>query len=240
MFVGDVMAGRLGAISLQEYLSLFASALAIGFVMSFRSWGATSLNVVAGVTHWVFYSLFAFLFLLIRLSAQKFVALKKGYLLSYSAHRFTLPISIFLAFFSFGFIPFLSVGEVRVNPSHRLRLGTLFYSLNYGDLALIGLAAPLSLILFMVVLKPLFLSSFAHDLLVRIVLLAALISVSGLLPIVGQEGLAVLYYRRWLFILSFSFVVIYFVLVLLAGVFSYVVAFLLALLVAHIYKTYAS
>mgnify|MGYP001229525742 CR=1 FL=1 len=47
-------------------------------------------------------------------------------------------------------------GELKVKESKRLRLGAFRYGLNLQDLAIIALAAPVSTILLMLIIKPIF------------------------------------------------------------------------------------
>lgn len=222
-------------IQVSEIIAMFLTAITIGFIMSFNSWDLE--NVFTGLFTLILLTIVAFSFLLIRTWSQKYIALKKGYLTSYTIHKYTLPVSFFFAFFSNGFIPFVSVGELKIQESKRLRLGTFRYGLNYIDLAIIGLAAPISMILLMIVIKPLFLAT-SNPYIHKIVLTAAVITFFGLLPIRGQEGFDIFFYRRWLYFLSLAFVIVYFVLILFTSVFSYVIAALIALGIAWIYKEF--
>ena len=228
---------RQDRIEVKEVIAMLLSAIGIGFVMSFRSWGDTALDVAVGLTTLIVLSMAAFAFLLIRTWTQKWIALRKGYLTKYTIHKYTLPISLFMAFFTNGIVPFISLGELKIKESKRLRLGAFRYGLNYSDLAIIGIAAPVSMILLMILIKPIFLVTH-NPLIHKITLTAAAITAFGMLPIKGQEGFDILYHRRWLFVIVFAFVLIYFLLILLSGVFSYVVAAIIAIAAAWIYKEF--
>lgn len=224
-------------IQFKELISMFLSALVIGFVMSFRSWGTDAIDIVMGITTFIVLTLSAFVFIIIRTWTQKFVALKKGYLTTYTFHKYTLPISVVLTFFTNGIIPYVSPGDLKIKESKRLRLGSFRYGLNYSDLAIIGIAAPVSMILLMILIKPLFLIT-NNTLINKIIWTAAAITFFGMIPIKGQEGLDIFFYRRWLFVITITFVIIYFLLILISGVFSYVIAAIIALGVAWIYKEF--
>lgn len=220
----------------KELLSIFITATIIGFIMSFRSWGKEDIDIVLGFTTFVVTALAAFAFFLIRLWSKKFVALKLGYLTTYTIHKWTFPISIFMVIFTNGFVPYVSTGDIKIKESKRLRLGWFRYGLNYTDLATIGVAAPISMVILMILIKPIVLIT-GNFYIMKILQTAAAITICGMLPIYGQEGFDIFYFRRWLYVIVLTFVVVYFLLILTFGIFSYVVALILAIAAMWVYQS---
>lgn len=227
---------NLTKISHKEILAMFISSLVIGFIINFRPWfKAGKVELSFFLISFIAAVLSAFAIIMIRVWAQKFIALKLGYITTYTVHKYSLPASIFIMFFINGLIPFVSPGELKIKESKRLRLGSFRYGLSYQDIAIIGLAAPVSTILLMLLIKPIFLIT--NNILVdRIIQSAAAITFFGMMPIAGQEGFSALYYRRWLYVMSITFIIIYFLLILTSSVFSYIVAAVIAVGVFWLYQ----
>ncbi|MBD3209099.1 hypothetical protein GF367_01615 [Candidatus Woesearchaeota archaeon] len=221
----------------KELLAMLLTAAVIGFVMSFRDWGQDTIDVTQGVTTLIVASVTAFTLILLRTAAQKWIALKMGYLTTYTFHKYALPASFFLAFFLNGLLPYVSPGNLHIQASKRLRLGTFRYGLNYEDLALISLAAPAVCVLLMILVKPIYLAT-NNILIHEVVQTTAAVAVFGLLPINGQEGFNLIYFRRWLWVITFMFVGVYFLLILATSVFSYVIAVIVAIAAMWVYQAY--
>lgn len=220
-----------------ELLHTLITAVSVGFILSFRDWGTTEVDINMGLTSLIISSAIAFAVILLRIWAQRRIALRLGYFTKYTIGKYTLPISIFLAFFTQGLLPYVSGGQMRIKESKRLRLGAFRHGLNYGDLALIGLAAPMVSVILMLLIKPIYLVS--QDFFIqKILIVNAALAFFGLIPIRGAEGFDLFYYRRWLWVMVVVFVSVYFSLILLAGVFSYVIAFIMAIIGLIIFQTY--
>ncbi len=221
----------------KELLHVLISSFFIGVVISFRDWGTQSIDVAAGLESLIISAVVAFAIILLRVMAQKWIALKYGLLTTYTIGKYTLPISIFLAFFLNGFVPFTAAGEIRFKESKRLRLGQFRYGLNYQDMAIISLAGPVLCILLMFIIKPIYMVS-ENFFIYRIIEVIGYVAFWGLFPINGNEGWHIFYYRRWLWITTFVFVGVYFFLIVAAGVFSYVVAGVLAIIAMWVYQSH--
>ena len=220
----------------KEVAAMLLTALTAGFIINAHDWISKG-QVTVDYLLWTFLTVaFAsFAIIMLRTVAQKWLAVRLGYLTRYTVHKYGLPVSIFLAIFLKGIIPYVSPGDLRITESKRLRLGAFRYGLNYKHLASIGIAAPMACVLLMIPLKPIVLAT--ESLFVtKILHAAAAIAFFGLIPINGQEGFHILYYRRWLWVFVIIFVGVYFLLILLGGVFSYVVAAILAFAATWFYK----
>ncbi|MFP4523729.1 MAG: hypothetical protein ACLFO2_00230 [Candidatus Woesearchaeota archaeon] len=222
--------------TLKELVAMLVTALSIGFIVNLLDWIRQG-EVTVSYLLWTFLAVAgaSFAVIMLRTVAQKWLALRLGYLTRYTAHKYGLPISIFLALFLKGIIPYVAPGHLRITESKRLRLGAFRYGLNYKHLASIGIAAPAACVLLMIPLKPIALAT-DSILITKILQATAAIAFFGLIPINGQEGFHILYYRRWLWVFVTIFVGVYFLLILLGGVFSYVVAAILAFAATWFYK----
>ncbi len=226
-------------IIVQEYLHIHLSAVVIGVALNFRDW------VVRGVVEidyllasFILVVIIAFILIVVRTLAQKYIAYRQGYLTTYTVHKWGLPASIFTIFFFSGAIPYVPPGELRIAPSKRMRLGAFRYGMDNVDLALIGLAGTIVCVLAMILVKPFWFLT--NSLLVhKVVATTAAIAIGGLIPINGSEGFRMLYYRRWLWVWVSLFTIIYFVLILSLSIFSYVIAFILGLVGLIIYLRFA-
>lgn len=228
--------GHYARIQPKELLAALVSAFFVGFVLNLRQYVRTA-DFTIFLESLIVSAVVAFAIILLRVAAQKWVALRFGLLTTFTINKYALPTSIILAFFLNGAIPFTSAGELRFKESKRLRLGQFRYGLNMQDLSVVSIAAPAVCVLLMLVIKPLFMVTdnfFIH----KIIEVAAAIAFFGLVPIHGNEGFHLIVYRRWLWLFCFIFVGIYFALILTAGVFSYVVAALIALIAMWVYQAH--
>ena len=228
------------SITQKELLAMFVSAGVIGFIVTVAlqvRQRSEIVDVPAGLFLFFICALAAFALIMLRTAFQKRIAFRLGYLTSYTIHKYALPVSLFTTVFFNGWVPFVSPGELKVRESKRLRLGAHRYGLNYGDLTIIGATAPLVCMIVMIFIKPFYLiteSYYLHSIIVT----TAVIAISGLIPINGTEGFAILYFRRWIWVVLTVFVVSYFLLALATHVFSYLIALLLAGIVYWIYTVY--
>lgn len=223
-------------IEVKELAPIFVGALIIGFVLSFRDWGSETLDVAAGLSSLLLSTIIALCVIVIRLLIQKWLALREGYIITLTFHKWGLVASIFLAFFTSGFVPYVTPGELKVQMSKRLRLGAYRYGLNHGDIAKLAVAGSLFSVLLMILVKPLAFAFPESFLIYKLVQVNAAIAFCSLMPLPGSDGFWLLYHKRALWVFVIAFVGLYFFLILQVMVFSYVLAVVLAILVTFIFK----
>lgn len=195
-----------------ELSQLFWTSLAFGFALSFRKWGAgESIDVPVGVLNLLFATAVVFLCMYAHVSLQKLVAIKLGYKATYSYWLNGVLFAIFLAFLSFGYIAFILPGAVTLEHVPRLRLGKFRYGTNLKDIARIALAGPVSHVLIILIVGPLFFAFGRDDTLLSIIIVNLLLAIYSVLPIPkidmpskmdsGSDGLGMFYFSRTLYVL---------------------------------------
>ncbi|MFA5796740.1 MAG: hypothetical protein WC916_01725 [Candidatus Woesearchaeota archaeon] len=189
--------------------------------------------------------LFTFISFIIHISAQKAVAIKLGYTATYMYWVNGILVSVFLSFFSLGFIPFILPGSVSMEQVPRLRLGKFRYGMNLKDLARVSLAGPLSHILLLMIAGVVYLSSGKNEIVFTFVIINGFLAVYSCLPIpkidiptkmdAGSDGLGIFFFSRTIYMLVFCTILFYVILIALAQVWSLVIAFILGLIMMFIY-----
>ncbi len=195
-----------------ELSQLFWTSLAFGFALSFRKWGTgDSVDVPVGIVNLLFATVVVLLCMYVHVSLQKLVAIKLGYKATYSYWLNGALFAVFLAFLSFGYIAFILPGAVMVEHIPRLRVGKFRYGTNLKDIARVALAGPVSHILLVLIIGPLFFVSGRNDVLLSMIIVNLLLAIYSILPIPkidmpskmdsGSDGLGLFYFSRTLYVL---------------------------------------
>jgi hypothetical protein len=203
-----------------ELSQLFWTSLVFGFALSFRKWGGgQSVDVPAGLVNLLFATAVVFFCMYVHVSLQKLVAIKLGYKATYSYWLNALLFAIFLAFLSFGYLSFILPGAVKIEHIPRLRLGKFRYGTNLKDLARISLAGPVSHILLILIIGPIFFALGRDENLLSIIIVNLLLAIYSVLPIPkidtpskmdsGSDGLGLFYFSRTLYVLILITVIVF-------------------------------
>lgn len=206
--------------SRSELSQLFWTSLAFGFALSFRKWGAgESVDVPVGIVNLLFATVVVLLCMYIHVSLQKLVAIKLGYTAKYSFWLNGVLFTVFLAFLSLGYFPFLLPGSVMITQVPRLRLGKFRYGLNLKDIARIALAGPLAHVLLILILGPIFFATGRDESLLSIITVNLLLAIYSILPVPkidlsskmdsGSDGLGLFYFSRTLYVLVFITIIVF-------------------------------
>lgn len=185
-----------------------------------------------------------FLFLWIHFSVQKLVALRLGYSSEYKYWINGMILGVIICFLSYGYIPLFFSGALYYDVIPKLRMGVFKGGVKHKDLGLIAFSGPLSNIILVGLLAPLYLAS-KNSFIFSMIILNILIALWSLLPIPvfekfrqfegGTTGLYIFIASRWAYVLVLSTVVAYALLILLFKIFSYLIAIFLGILVTIIY-----
>jgi len=189
----------------KEILHLLAATLILGFIFSFREWGTTSFDLIAGLTNWMLATILVAIALLIHEYAHKLVAKRYSATTEFklwSMRRYGwkqsaklnkdfplgILISLFVAFLSNGklIIAALESSEIEENAIQRSR--KRFPHLTQVETALIALAGPLASALLALLLKGL---GTSNPVIAKAILINALIAVYALLPLPGLDGIKI-------------------------------------------------
>lgn len=238
--------------SRSELSQLFWTSLAFGFALSFRKWGTgETVDVPIGIVNLLFATVIVLLCMYIHVSLQKLVAIKLGYTAKYSFWLNGLLFTVFLAFLSFGYLAFVLPGAVMIEQVPRLRLGKFRYGLNLKDIARVALAGPISHILLVLILGPLFFATGRNEVLLSMILVNLLLAIYSILPIPkidmpskmdsGSDGLGMFYFSRTLYVLVFITTVVFAGLVLSSANtvgmgWLFIIAFIIGCLFALFYS----
>jgi hypothetical protein len=225
-------------ITRKESLVIILGSFVAAFVLSFRNWGEESLDIAIGLTSFIISVIVILIIVLTRVTVQKWLARRLRYQSNYEHHKWGLGLSVFLAFYTSGFVTYLVPGVIKSDRTARQGIGAHRPGVNFGDLAKITMIGALATMLLVSIIKPfvfLFPNSF---LLYKFVQASAAIAISALIPLPSSEGFWLIYHRRWLWIFTFIFVIIFFVLVLQAHIFSYALSLVIAILFTYVFKKY--
>lgn len=238
--------------SRSELSQLFWTSLAFGFALSFRKWGAgEAIDIPVGLVNLLFATIAVLLCMYIHISLQKLVAIKLGYKATYSFWLNGLLFTVFLAFLSFGYLAFVLPGAVMIEQVPRLRLGKFRYGLNLKDIARISLAGPMSHVLLILILGPIFFATGRNEALLSMIMVNLLLAIYSILPIPkidtpskmdsGSDGLGMFYFSRTLYVLVFITTVVFAGLVLSSANtvgmgWLFIIAFIIGCLFALFYS----
>jgi len=189
-----------------ELTGLVFSILMIGFIISFKEWGASEFNARAGLLNFFNSILIVALALLASDAAQRIWALAIGYRIEYKIWTYGIFIGLFISFISNGRLWLIVPGSFIMHHIAGHRLGFFRYDINYWAQAMIALAGPLASILLMVVFKSI--GFFAPNSLVgKAILFNAVFAITSMLPIPPLNGSKIYFGSRMLYAFTLPFVV---------------------------------
>lgn len=230
--------------SKKELTHLFVTVIVAAFILSFRKWGGDEFSLVKGLANLLITVIILFVSFLIHFSAQKLVALKKGYKSEYKYWLNGTLISLGVCFFSYGFFPLFFTGSLWHEVIPKLRMGVFRGGEKHKDLGYIAFAGPLVNIIIVGLVAPIYLAT-KSPFLYTIIIANLLIGVFSLLPIPtfeklrhfkgGTTGLYLFIASRWMFVLIFATFIAFAALILLFNVFSYILAFVIGIIMALVY-----
>jgi hypothetical protein len=229
----------------KELFYLLITTLVAAFILVFRKWGeGDQFNMGEGLTNFFISAVVIFIFLLIHFSAQKLTALKLGYTSEYKFWLNGVLISLILCFFTYGYLPIFFTGSLLYQIVPKLRVGIFRGGVKHKDLGMIAFAGPLSNLIVVGLLAPIFIAS-ESSFIREVIIVNLLIAVYSLLPIPtfeklrqfagGTTGLYILIASRWVYVLVFATVIFFSVMILLFNIFSYIIALILGIATAVVY-----
>lgn len=230
--------------SKKELTQIIITVLVAAFVLSFRSWGGEEFSLGEGLSNLLITAIIVFVSFMIHLSAQKLVALKMGYKSKYKYWLNGILISLIMCFFTYGYFPLFFTGSLWHEVIPKLRMGVFRGGAKHKDLGYIAFAGPLSNIIIVGLLAPIYIAT-ESSLLYTIIVANLLIAIFSLLPIPtfeklrqfkgGTTGLYLFIASRWIFVLVFVTVLAFAALILLFQAFSYIIALLIGAIITIVY-----
>lgn len=184
------------AFSKKEIKSILVTVLILGFIFSFRDWGIETFNLIIGLKNFISAILISALALLVHVSAQRMLALAKGYQIEYRMWIYGLLAALVICFVTRGYVPLVLPGGIMIYAIAGHRLGRFRYKMSSKDLGIISMAGPLASIGLGIILKILLLIDPGHVLLTKALAVTLLFAVFTILPIPNLDGLGVFYAGR--------------------------------------------
>lgn len=214
---------------------LLSVVLAPVLFMAINQLGLVSYDFVSGmVIHIIIFMIVYLLFV----SSQKFLAAFVGLEAEFKIWIFGPLISIFLAFYSFGYFPFLYLGTVGLKPVERMRLGKYYTEPTLKEMLLVGIFAPFMLLVFLlVIILPLYFITDAQIFKSFILVSAAILFFSSL-PLPRTNGLNVLIKSRTIWLIYVLFTLVFLFLILPLQFYAYLVALPVAFILFWVIRAY--
>ncbi|MFP4568226.1 MAG: hypothetical protein ACLFN8_04750, partial [Candidatus Woesearchaeota archaeon] len=216
---------------------IIISALS-GFILSFRKWGTEQFNASAGLTNLVSFSIMFLILFFIFIYTQKVTAQLMGLDAKLHIWKYGPPIGVLVTIMSYGLIPFVFTGGVKLTEIPRLRLGKFKKTtINIQEMLIIGLTGPLALIfLSLLVLFPLYQIS-NNNIFLDMIWIVSIILLVCAIPLPSLNGLNLLlkYRSAWLIYTLFA-LLLYVLFALLKNPWIYSFSLILAILFAWLIK----
>ncbi len=205
-----------------EIKYLIYTSLILGFIFSFREWGTEEFSPIIGTTNWLLYILIFVFSIAIHALTQKIIAKKLGAsstLIIWKAKQlwFTrgsrlkraIPLgyilSLFLSFYSFGYIKFTGVFGAEIKQTLP-KLKKKFPKLDDYEQGLIALSGSLANLILAFIFA--ILASLINIELSRLIAVNISLAIFTMLPFPSLNGIQVLFGSRVLYVMSLVFIII--------------------------------
>lgn len=226
--------------SADEIKNIGVAAFVLGFMFSFREWGIERFDLLYGLRNLVSSILIVTLVLLFYLSAEKIVALIKGYKVEFNIWLYGIIIALIVTFVSRGYLVLAFAGSMMLYQVSGMRLGKFRYAWSYKDLSYISLIGPSSALLLAILFKFLMLAPLQTLLLKKALLISIMIAFWNMLPIPPLNGSNIFFHSRTIWFFSFVGIVVasaflYFYTSILLALISAVIVGLIAATLWFIY-----
>ncbi|MCC7574493.1 hypothetical protein KO361_02785 [Candidatus Woesearchaeota archaeon] len=220
----------------KEATTIIIISILSGFILSFRKWGTEQFDANEGLNNLILYSILFLILFLIFLSTQKFTASLFGLEARVHVWKYGPPLGVLVTMMSYGVIPFVFLGGVKIKEIPRLRLGIFRSTVpRIKDIMIIGMTGPIMLILLSILIFfPLYQIN-NSEIMLAFIRISSLILVVSAIPMPSLNGINILLKSRtiWLFYALYS-IILYFLLYLLINVTQHAFIYLLALILTII------
>lgn len=143
--------------SRKELLAIITTGFFASFILTFNDWGEAELEIATGLLNWGLVFVFFLLFLIIAIFACKEAAKRIGYIITYEAHAWGLMIGVVICLLSAGYLPLFLPGGFGFRRPERMRIGKFIGNYKGWEMGLIAGTFPLVMILFVLILSPIYL-----------------------------------------------------------------------------------
>lgn len=216
---------------------IIISALS-GFILSFRRWGVEEFDATEGISNLIKFSIMFLILFFLFIYTQKVTAITMGLDARMHLWKYGPPLGVLVTIMSYGVIPFVFLGGVKLTEIPRLRLGKFRRTaINIKEMLIIGLVGPMVLLfLSLLVFFPLYLASESSTFM-NLIWITSIILVVSALPLPSLNGLNLLLKYRSAWVIYFLYtLILYGLLQILMNPLMYALALILALIGAFIIK----
>ena len=190
-----------------ELRGFIISILVLSFIISFREWGTTEFDLMAGLFNWFNAALIVTLVLLVYNAAQRIAGWSVGYNAEYKIWLTGLLIGLVFAFVSRGKIWVLLPGGIIIHHLAGHRLGHFRYEINYFQHGMVAVAGTISLITIAAIFK-IINANLANPLLEKIILFCVVFAIYDILPIPPLTGSRLFFGSRMVYAFMFVTIVV--------------------------------
>jgi len=197
-----------------EIKGFIISILVLSFIISFREWGKTEFNLIAGLFNWFNAALIVTLVMLVYNSAQRIAGLSEGYKAEYKVWLTGLLIGLVFAFVSKGKIWVLIPGGILIHHLAGHRLGHVRYQLSYFAHGMVAVAGTVALITLAALFK-IINANLANPLIDKIILFCVVFAIYDIMPIPPLSGNRLFFGSRLVYVFMLVTIVVSGILLLL-------------------------
>ena len=185
--------------STYEARGIIISILVIGFVISFKEWGADKFNLSVGLFNLFNAILISALSVMIHDAGQRIWGLAIGFRIEFRMWTFGLIAAVAVAFITNGNMWLIVPGGFMIHHLAGHRLGFFRYGLNYFGQAMVALAGPLFTLMLIIALKTLGVFFPDNALIEKAVMFNVVYLITSMLPVPPLDGSKIFFGSRMLY-----------------------------------------
>ena len=182
-----------------EARGLTIAVLIIGFIISFKEWGADNFNLSVGLFNLFNAVLISALSVMIHDAGQRIWGLAIGYRIEFRMWTFGLIAAVAVAFITNGNMWLIVPGGFMLHHLAGHRLGFFRYGVNYFGQAMVALAGPLFTLMLIIALKTLGVFFPDNALIEKAVMFNVVYLITSMLPVPPLDGSKIFFGSRMLY-----------------------------------------
>jgi len=196
----------------KEIINLIIGAVIMGFIAGFTKWGQGKIvDFRYGLNNLLIYTTISLIILFFFAISTKIIAIKKGYIVTYSLSMPMIITSLVLAFLTYGTLWFFPVASIQVEHNKKLRLGFFRFQFNLKEQSMIAFFGPFTILCIAFLFKSFGMATnfilLDKEWMIEILKIAVLFSVQIMLPLPGLNGLLIFFERPGKYFLFFGLII---------------------------------
>src|SRR3989338_3517748 len=190
-----------------EARGLTIAILVIGFIISFKEWGADKFNLSVGLFNLFNAILISALSVMVHDAGQRIWGLAIGFRIEFRMWTFGLIAAVAVAFITNGNMWLIVPGGFMLHHLAGHRLGFFRYGVNYFGQAMVALAGPLFTLMLIILFKVLN-TFFPSPLLQKAIIFNVIYAITSLLPIPPLDGSKIFFGSRMLYAFALPAIIV--------------------------------